>query len=293
MYKKPFCDIENIIKKNSGLRGMDKIKFSDELQEAANELYSSTTVLIVTGFAIKDMLTGETDGPIGAVSLASALEQLGKKVVIVTDRFSEKIMLNCCVIKGLKSPIEIYPFENPKEFSADLLQKYKPSHVIAIERPGRAKDGHCYSMRGEDISSVVPDTDVLFQMSKDAGIVTISVGDGGNEVGMGKASFLIRSYVKNGERICASFSSDYLIVTGISNWGGHALAAALSLLSKTMLLYDVNTEKKLIKGIVEAGAVDGCTKRHELTVDGYNLTENINVFNCIRNIVKEAVSATA
>lgn len=290
MLKKPFMSIENIIKKNITKRGVNKINFSGELQEAANELYRGTTILIVTGFVVKDALIGETDGPIGAISLASALEQLGKETVIVTDKYSKNIMNNCCRIIGIKVPVEIYPYKTPTEFSAALLQEYKPSDVIAIERPGRARDGRCYTMSGEDISSLVPNTDILFQMSREIGISTISVGDGGNEVGMGKASFFIENYVKNGQRICANFSSDYLIVAGISNWGGHALAAALSLLSNTMLLYDNIAEKELMKGIVEAGAVDGCTKRNELTVDGLSLKENIDVLNQIRNIVKTTVN---
>lgn len=167
MLKKPFMSIENIIKKNTTKRGVNKINFSGELQEAANELYRGTTILIVTGFVIKDALIGETDGPIGAISLASALEQLGIETVIVTDRYSEKIMNNCCRIISIKVPVEIYPYKTPTEFSAALLQEYKPSDVIAIERPGRARDGHCYTMSGEDISSLVPNTDILFQMSRE------------------------------------------------------------------------------------------------------------------------------
>ena len=281
-----FIDIENIIRINLCRRGMDKINFSGELQKAAYELFESDSVLIVTGFVIKDVLVGETDGPIGTVALAGALEQLGKKVVIVTDKYSENMLNNCCRIRGVKAPVEVFPYENPEEYSINLLKKYKPSLVAAIERPGRAKDGCCYTMSGEDISSIVPNTDFLFEMSKDIGITTLAVGDGGNEIGMGKAAFYIENYVHNGSKICADFSSDYLIIAGISNWGGHALVGALSIISNTKLLHDTVTEIKLMNGLVEVGAVDGITKKNEATVDGLSIHENIDVLVSIDSIVE-------
>ena len=48
---------------------------------------------------------------------------------------------------------------------------------------------------------------------------------------MGKTMENVVKYVKNGECIASSVSSDYLITAGVSNWGGHALAVALYVLS--------------------------------------------------------------
>ena len=50
-------------------------------------------------------------------------------------------------------------------------------------------------------------------------------------MGMGKTMENVVKYVKNGECIASSVSSDYLITAGVSNWGGHALAVALYVLS--------------------------------------------------------------
>ncbi len=80
-----FLELEDIIKDNKYYRGMDGIDLSGELKEAAKVLIKASTVVIVTGFVIKDKMTGETDGPIGAISLARALDILGKNVIIVTD----------------------------------------------------------------------------------------------------------------------------------------------------------------------------------------------------------------
>ncbi|GAA0180573.1 DUF4392 domain-containing protein [Clostridium sediminicola] len=278
--------MEKIIRKNLNRRGMDKINLFGEFEKGAIDLLSSTTVMIVTGFVIKDKLIGETDGPIGAISLASALEKLGKKVIIVTDKYSKNILFNCSLVKGVKAIIESVPYIEAEEFCYYLLEKYKPSHIVSIERPGRSDDGFCYSMRGEKLSDVVPNTDVLFQESMHLGITTLAVGDGGNEVGMGKVSSFVRESVEQGDIICASISTDYLIVAGVSNWGGHALCAALSILTSTMLLHDNEIEIEILKSMVNAGAVDGCTKRRTMTVDGISLEENIEILEKLRSVVK-------
>lgn len=289
MYKKYFEQIEDVIRMNLDNRGMDGIKLVGELEKGAKELCTSSTVFVVTGFCIRDTLTGETDGPIGAVSLAGALEQLGKKVVFVTDKYSKDMLKRCCLVKEIYGSIEVVPYEDAEIFCNQLLKTYKPSHIVAIERPGRAKDGNCYSMRGEDISDIVPNTDILFEKSKELGIITLAIGDGGNEVGMGKVAPFVVDCVNQGEKICAALSCDYLLISGVSNWGGHALTAAISLLSKKMVLHDRDIEIKLLKNIVEAGGVDGCTKKGELTVDGLSLEDNIDVLQRLRKIVKLAI----
>lgn len=281
-----FIEIENIIRKNLDKRGMDKINLLGEFEKASKDILTSSTVFIVTGFVIRDTLTGETDGPLGSIALASALEQLGKKVILITDKYSEDIIYNCCLVKDITAPIEIVPYEEAEEFCNKLLQKYRPSHIVAIERSGRAKDGRCYSMRGEDLSDIIPNTDILFQKAKELGMTTLAIGDGGNEVGMGKVSSFIINSVNKGQQICASISTDYLIVAGVSNWGGYALTAALSLMTNTMLLHDNKTEILLLKNMLDAGAVDGCTKKSTLTVDGLSLDDNLEILERIRNIVE-------
>ena len=72
---------------------------------------------------------------------------------------------------------------------------------------------------------------LLISAKKDGRIATSSIGDGGNELGMGKVMENVVKFVKNGECIACNVSSDYLITAGVSNWGGYALAVALYLLS--------------------------------------------------------------
>jgi len=71
-----FNEIEDIISKNLENRGMEKIKLKGQLESCVKTLDSSNTVVIVTGFAVKAVKIGETDGPPGALALAYALESL-------------------------------------------------------------------------------------------------------------------------------------------------------------------------------------------------------------------------
>jgi len=61
-------------------------------------------------------------------------------------------------------------------------------------------------------------------------------------------------------------------------------------LTRIMLLYDANTEERLLKSIVEAGAVDGFSKKSEMTVDGLSLECNLSILNSLRNIVEMSIN---
>ncbi|WDV46877.1 DUF4392 domain-containing protein [Clostridiaceae bacterium M8S5] len=271
--------IEGIMRRNLDNRNMGGVYLKGELECICNELMKSKVIMIVTGFVIKDVLVGETDGPLGAVALANALLKLEKKVIIVTDKYSVDIVKKCCLEVEIRNriDIEIIKETDIEANSLALLKQYQPSHIVAVERPGRAKDRCCYSMNGDDITHLVPNTDILFKYAKAMKIVTIAIGDGGNEIGMGKISNYIREHVAYGNLICSEFSSDYLIVAGVSNWGAHAIIAGLSIMCNKRLLHDIDTEKRLLYSMAECGAVDGVTKLKTPTVDGLSLEENISI----------------
>lgn len=290
MYYKAAEAVEKIIKNDAGGRGLGDIAGGKDLAEGAEELYKSTRVVIITGFCIAEALCGETDGPLGAVTLASTLEGLGKEVMLVTDSYSEKILKACARHAGIAAGVEVLPFSGCGDFCVSLLDSFKPSHVVSIERPGKAGDGRFYSMRGADLTQLIPDSDNLFEAAKERGITTIAVGDGGNELGMGKVRELVSRLLEIGETIAAVSEADYTIVAGVSNWGAHGLEAMLSILSSRMLLPDEATEKELIEKMVEAGAVDGCSKRPESTVDGLSLEQNLEVLRSLRRLTEEYLS---
>ena len=59
-----------------------------------------------------------------------------------------------------------------------------------------------------------------------------SVGDAGNEIGMGKVHQRVVIGIANGRHIADTVATDHLITSGVSNWGGSALVAALAILNQ-------------------------------------------------------------
>src|SRR5437764_8602321 len=61
-------------------------------------------------------------------------------------------------------------------------------YMLALERVGPAADDRCYTMRGIDVTERAGSRHQLF-LQESSGRVrrhTIGIGDGGNEIGMGK-----------------------------------------------------------------------------------------------------------
>jgi hypothetical protein len=162
------------------------------------------------------------------------------------------------------------------------------SHAVAIERCGLSADGRPRNMRGVDVSPWTAPLDDLYCAGN---WVRVGVGDGGNEIGMGRLpAGLIARTVPNGERIACVTSCDHLIVAGVSNWGAYGLMAALAVVhepwSPVMARFlAAECDAALTVAIVDkAGAVDGVTARNEPTVDGFPAKVHAEVIDGLRRI---------
>lgn len=220
-------------------------------------------VLITTGFYILKTGTPETDGPPGAVVIGRALQRLGRQVLHVTDRVSEDVM------KDLTAPDEVLCFPVADEAASvrharQLLDRYHPALVIAIERCGRTARGRYLNMRGLDVTGETAQVDFLF----DASIPSVGVGDGGNEIGMGNVADAVASCGKLVSDPCVTPVSR-LVIASVSNWGGYGLVAALSAIVGYDLLPTVEEERRLVERTAALGAVDGTTGEADGKVDGF------------------------
>lgn len=279
--------IEEIYSEDAGNRGIGNISLQGQLDNALSDLLASKRVMILTGFVIKAAGIGETDGPLGALSMAKALETMGKQVILVTDHFSHGLLEKGKEILGIQAEVANVPYENAAAFCLALLDKFAPDHFVAIERPGKAANGDFHSMRGEKLTPLIPDTDILMIAAAERDIRTTAIGDGGNELGMGKVREKIMTHVNLGEEIAAVVAADNLLLAGVSNWGGHGIAAGLSVLTGRNLLHDEEMEKKVLDAIVEAGSVDGCTRERVATVDGLSLEKNLGIVRQYQEIIQE------
>lgn len=274
--------IENLLQTGIETRKLDGIKEKSQLKEIINELSGAKGLIIITGFPVYSKEIGETDGPLGAIAIAYALKNLGKDVFIVTDKYSINIVESLRNL--LKINVDIYDIEQYKDNVSDLISSGEISHLLAIERPGKAGDGNYYSMRGINLNSLVSDTDLIFKNAASNGITTISVGDGGNELGFGNIRDYVIAHVYKGDLIASDLESDYILISSISNWGGYGIAKGLEIVSGKELIYDDKTEELLLEDIVKNGGVDGCTGKNEASVDGKSKEEYLNVIREIYDI---------
>ncbi|CAL8271178.1 unnamed protein product [Merluccius merluccius] len=81
-------ELEEVIGEDPGNRGIQALFVQDELVRSCLALSHSTSVAITTGFPTHHMHSppDETDGPPGALAMATMLLELGKQVTMVTDR---------------------------------------------------------------------------------------------------------------------------------------------------------------------------------------------------------------
>jgi hypothetical protein len=247
------------------------------LLAAAQALAVARSVGFITGFFVPRAAVpaAETDGPVGTALLAAALAACGVQARVAVDSPSANVVR--VAIETAGESVALDEVNVPDDGGINRLiaawEKTGITHVVSIERCGRSADGRPRNMRGVDVSAWTAPLEDLF-LSGSWG--RIAVGDGGNEIGMGKLpADLIARTVPNGARIACVVPCDHLIVAGVSNWGAHGLIAALAVLrpdwSATLARFltaerDLDVTRAIVK---KAGAVDGVTARPEATVDGF------------------------
>jgi hypothetical protein len=214
------------------------------------------------------------------------------------DSSNEKIIKEMMKSSEITSKCPMYSFscelnpilnQNTKEFASTILKENEIDHIISIERFGKTENGKYYSMRAMDLSNSCGDIDIIFELAKTLKIPTTSIGDGGNELGMGKAIYDVKKYIKNGETIACCVPCDYLIIAGVSNWGGLAISSFLFLLSDgekklSDYLVTVDDEFKLLECLVKSGSIDGVSGKSELTVDG------LDYWDCHAKVLQEIIN---
>jgi hypothetical protein len=240
------------------------------VEEAARLIVDSPgKALIATGFHILSAGAPETDGPPGAVAIGLALEKLGFGIAYVTDKFS---LVALRAVAPRKHRIIEFPMAGHREsaeFAFQVVKDESPTVLISTERCGLSEDGVYRNMRGLDISSYNAKIDHLFDLHP----VSVGIGDGGNEIGMGNLCKVIPNYEKLPKQPCVT-TVRKLVIASVSNWGSYGLVAGLSLLSERNLLPSVEDEMAWVRKAVRAGAVDGISGESKPYVDAFPPEEN-------------------
>jgi hypothetical protein len=253
-------------------------------QAAARALTGAGSVLIVTGFIVAEGMP-ETDGPPGAAVLGRALRRLGARVRYTSDAAALPPLEGA--LRALGEPTDVFAYPEGADAAGDVLARERPTHLIAIERPGRCRSGDYLNMRGTSVAQWNRPLDEMFllahkQRRRSHAVprtghprtkpvwrapLTIGIGDGGNEIGMGSVRTLLARESRMVARTASVVPVDHLVVAGVSNWGAYGIVAQLGRITGEPLLHTPAEELRLIDACMKAGAVDGITRRREPTVD--------------------------
>ena len=317
------AEIEAAIRIDPGDRGLLAARHRPlglgELAAAAHSLAETgQQAILLTGFyiAAADPPCGETDGPPGAVALAMTLADLGIGTTLLTD-------IHCEI--GLRAAMDAADLPSDSLLVAEstsslatLLSKRldEATHLISIERAGPTHDESSIrdlwgdeiaqrftdsvprehwkrflNMRGAAIDDWTVDFSPLFDDRRDH-LVTIGIGDGGNEIGCGKFAWedlIARLPTTGGPGILARTPCDHVILAGTSNWGAIGLAAATALLRQNPSAFARNTaesQTQILEAMVcDQRAVDGVTRQCQPTVDGLPPEVYLGVIRQIRKIL--------
>lgn len=265
---RPVLDpIDHLLALDPGRRGISGFFVPGGALGAARALAGAGSVLIVTGFVVAEGRP-ETDGPPGAAVLGRALRRLGARVRYTSDPAVLPTLE--ASLRTLDEPLEVFAYPEGPDAAALVLEREAPTHLVAIERPGRGRGGDYLNARGLSVAAWNRPLDEMFLRPGRVGgrrRVTIGVGDGGNEIGMGRVRERLAGEGELIARIASVVSVDHLVVAGVSNWGAYGIVAQLGRLTGQRLLHTPAEERVLIDACVKAGAVDGLTRRPEPTVD--------------------------
>ena len=247
--------------------------------------HPSPVVALSTGFFIASGTPPafETDGPLGVIFLQRALLACS----ISTLPYVAGSVSSSLVVARDMCDLPVVDI-GPEGWS----------HLVVIEQSGPGAGGRHYSMRGQDVTehhdtsfalNLKPPKRHLKRPPRRG--VTIGIGDGGNEIGMGKIPHeTIVKNIPNGDLIHCRVATDHLIVAGVSNWGAYALAAGIYVLRGVTPppdLFDPDREREILEVMVREGPlVDGVTGKQTATVDGLTWDDYTKPLVRIREILE-------
>lgn len=296
-------------------------------EQLVERIKKKGTIFISTGWIHRPWVSehiAESDGPPGAALLARALHKAFgiapiilvepniiepmKKVlqaagfVILTPNEAIKALEGTSLRGGLLKVASVIGFpiddEDAKRESISLVEKYKPDAVIVIEKGGMNEAGKVHSSRGDDTSYTMAKIDYLVLYAKQKKILTIGIGDGGNEVGMG----LIRERLKENfalakkcncpceKGIAPQTETDCLITANVSNWGAYALEACLAILKQdNEILHTPDMEIRVLARAADAQFADGISGYVEPSVDGMLAEVHKSLIIMLAEVVKRGI----
>lgn len=201
---------------------------------AARAVGDLERVMIVTG-PLTVHGHAETNGVIGAASLGAYLASIGKEVVYVTDRAHSRALR-----KMLRDDLGL-PNARVETFSAKdhlaatlqskaLLAMHQPEAVIAVEVAGRNLNNEYRLQTGEAVAGRPRIDQLLVDARHMKDVITVAVGDHGNEAGMRPLRERITRAMQPEDvhaELWSDVSADYVVTGMNSNLAAQAIGFAM------------------------------------------------------------------
>lgn len=265
-------------------------------------------VLICTGFFDPPSMIDESDGPVGAVHLARALcvafdatpvfltevANMNRMASLARSAGLEVLDLETARTTPFKAAVSPIPIDSDRARveAARLFGAARPAAMVSIEKPAPNPAGRYHTGVGLDVTDTLGKVDHFVDAASEAGALTIGIGDGGNEVGLGRILDDVIEIVPGGSKIGAATKSDILVVASTANWGSYAIEACIAAaLHKPEVIHSLDEERRVVDGSVNAGFIDPATGMPNGWIDGTPPICSESMLELLRQMVELRLAA--
>ncbi len=257
-------------------------------------------VYIMSGFVLMPYNKAETDGIISSVLLARALIKAfnAKPVIICPEDARPAVEALSAFLTD--SEVKAIAFTKDASKAAEcadrIISEGMPKAVISIECSGANHSGVYHNARGLDVTAVQAKQDILFQKLCEAGVLNLSIGDLGNEIGMGAIGEYIKENIPVScacgceSGIVAKTAADNIITATVSDWGCYSLIAMLAyILENPDIMHTAEIQEKAMKIGAENRLID-MYGEHIPAIDGFGVQINRSIITLKSELVKSALN---
>jgi D-glutamate cyclase len=250
---------------------------------------------IVTGAAVPEhMPAGENDGPFGSTVLARALTRIGHRVSILTDPACAPPIEFLVKRARFDAPVIRLALNDTAQQEA-LAKDFDV--LVAVERLGGNPRGKLHGINGHCRDAFRCNVDRLFSAHAALGRASVSIADGGNEIGFGKiyqqvvtrlSDYALMDKADGG--IFSVVPTDVLVIGSTSNLGAYGVVAALALLRNDVTLCHSPEEEIALHHVgVGLGLSDGGGGGAIPWCDGIPAEASAAMVLLMRNIVERTL----
>lgn len=275
-------------------------------------LHPHDLVYIFTGFVLPTHQKPETDGIVSSVLLCRALCKGFEAVpVLICPDECVNAARNMASVAGLHvydtmeearmypAAMTVIPFtkdlQKAQAQAEEILKQGRPAAGISIEHPGANSLGEYHNAIGKNVTALEDKSDILFEMLQKEKILTVAIGDLGNEMGLGSLGEHLEKYIPYaapgscacgcGGGIAVRTKADCVITATVSDWGCYALMASLAFLLKDLsVMHDGNLEREMLLCATRNGMVD-MNGWLIPAIDGFDLKMNVLLVELMRECI--------